>query len=90
MVVMFFSRLRLVVGVSGFSCVRVKGVGRGSLGFIVLCLVCVEIVFGLYVYSFWFESDRRGEISGLLSLDGVVFTCGRYDPPLPPLGILVK
>jgi hypothetical protein len=40
-------------------------------------------VFGLYVYSFWFESDRRGGISGLLSLDGLVFTCGRYDPPSP-------
>lgn len=40
-------------------------------------------VFGLNSYPFWFESDLRGVISGLLLSDGLVFTCGPCDPPSP-------
>lgn len=69
--------------VSGFSVPRVKGVGLGSSRFIDPCLVCMGHVFGMRVYPFWSEWDRGGEISGLLSFDGLVFTRGRFDLPPP-------
>jgi hypothetical protein len=52
------------------------------VGRVFLCLL--GRFFGLNSYPFWFESDLRRAISELLSSDGLVFTCGLYDPPLPP------
>ncbi len=34
---------------------------------------------------FWYESDREGTISSLLSSDGFIFSYGLYDHPLPPM-----
>ena len=79
-----------LIAVSGFSVVRVKGVCRESSGFSVPCLVCMGRVFGSYVYPFWFESDRKGVTSGLLSSDGLVFTCGLNAPPPPCDGRLLN
>jgi hypothetical protein len=68
---------------SGFWFIRVKRVDLGSSGFIVQCMVCRGRVFGLNRRPFWFESDREGAFSGLLSMDDFVFRCGLYDPPSP-------
>jgi hypothetical protein len=68
---------------SGFCFARVKGVGRGSSAFTVPCMVCRGRVFGLNRRPFWYESDRGGAFSGFLSVDGLVFRFGLYDPPSP-------
>jgi len=46
-------------------------------------MFCKGRIFGLNRRPFWFESDRGGSFSGLLSVDGLVFRCGLYDPPSP-------
>ena len=69
--------------VSGFSVPLVNGAGRGPSRFIDPRLVCMGRVFGMRVYPFLSEWDRGGEISGLLSSDGLVFTRGRFDLPPP-------
>jgi len=69
--------------ISGFSFIRAKRVGRGFSGFTVPRHVCVRRVYDLNRYPFWYESDRGGAFSELLSSGGFVFRCGPHDPPSP-------
>jgi len=73
------------MGVSGFSCARVKGVGRGSLGFSFPCLPCLGSVFGhaFVLLLVWIDGDRgcfRVPFVGWLGFHGLM-----CDPPSPLL-----
>ena len=70
---------------SGFCFARVKYAGLGSSGLTDLYLFFRLRIYGLNKRPFWFESDREGAFSGLLSRDGLVFRFGLYDPPSPYL-----